>query len=424
MPDPFAAAAFRRSARRPWVLTDSKCHIGDRDNGTTARGVTSQSGDIKVTFELADPPGVSRCFVHCPGLAEGRYGGDPVVVSSAEAFVLLVVPFTEGYRRREYKDFFVYRAGPGAPSLRLLPASYRCCPDYVTLAGVVPLGGGDLNNEDYAAVLPVASRSRHTEDSNSKKYIGIRVYRSDKSEWPWCYKMAKIAMDTKTYNNHHQVMRHQGTRVIFAGAGTLGWVNHWHGILLCNVLDNNPVMRLIQWPVPIPCDLVSRFGIGVDDIYPRPSRDVAISNGVIRFVELKSCSCTESRNEKGVIGQGWTATTWNWDIRSKKWHKRFTIKADNVPVTGSSFPKISAGKRLSWDKVVHGGPTLSLCDDDVVYIMARLDIRPPVAWMLAINIREGTLEAVKQCSAEKMLGLEPTYVQCAFSNYIKQWRRR
>ncbi|XBI15069.1 hypothetical protein VPH35_057562 [Triticum aestivum] len=389
MPDPFAAAAFRRSSRRPWVLTDSKCHIGDRDNATTAHGVTSQSGDIKVTFELADPPGVSRCFVHCPGLADGCYGGDPLVLSSADAFVLLVVPFTEGSRRREYKDFFVYRAGPGAPSLSLLPAPYRY-PDYIRLTGVVPLGGSDLNSKDYAVVFPLVWRSRHTKDSTSRKCIDLRVYCSDNSASPWryTYKMASIAMDTKIYQ-HHEVMWHQGTRVIFAGAGTLGWVNHWHGILLCNVLDNNPVMCLIQWPVPIPCDLVSRFGIGVDDIYPRLFRVVAISNGVIRF----------------------------------KWHKRFTVKADNVPVTGSCFPKVSGGKRLSWDKVVHGGPTLSLCDDDVVYIMARLDIRPPVAWMLAINIREETLEAAKQCSAEKMLGLEPTYVQCALSNYIKQWRR-
>ncbi|KAE8792100.1 putative NAD(P)H dehydrogenase (quinone) FQR1-like 1 [Hordeum vulgare] len=104
---PAAAAASWRSAHRPWSLIDSKCLIGDLDNATTAHAVTSQRNDIKVTFELADPPGVSRCFVHFPGLAEGRYTGEPVVVSSADAFVLLVVPFTDG---SEHKDFIVYRA--------------------------------------------------------------------------------------------------------------------------------------------------------------------------------------------------------------------------------------------------------------------------------------------------------------------------
>ncbi|KAE8797022.1 hypothetical protein D1007_27806 [Hordeum vulgare] len=113
MRDLLAAGAFRRGARRPWALTDSKCHIGDRDNATTAHAVTSQGGAVKVTFELADPPGVSRCFVHCPGQPEGRYAGDPVVVSSADAFVLLllVVPFADG--RTDRNEFFVYRAGPG-----------------------------------------------------------------------------------------------------------------------------------------------------------------------------------------------------------------------------------------------------------------------------------------------------------------------
>ncbi|KAM3198074.1 hypothetical protein ACQJBY_073270 [Aegilops geniculata] len=420
MPDPLAAATFRRCGRLPWVLTDSKCHIGDRDNATTARGVTSQSGDIKVTFELADPPDVSRCFVHCPGLAEGRYGGDPVVVSSADALVLLAVPFTaDSGRRREYKDFFVYRAGPGVPSLHLIPSTYHY-PDYVTLAGVVPRA--DLNNKDYAVVFPLGSKFRSLYNSTSK-ICDFLVYHSDISKWPWRRETASIAMMDTKYSTHEVIMRHERTRVIFAGRETLGWVNHWHGIILCNVLDPNRVMRLIPWPVSIPCDLVSRFGMGVDNIYARPFCDVAISNGVIRFVELKPCQRSNTCNDKGVIGQGWTVTTWTRAIRSNKWDKRFTVKADNVSNTGLSYPKVSGGKRLCWDKVVHGGPTLSLCDDDVVYIMARLDIRPAIAWMLAINIREGTLEAVKQCSAEKMLGLEPTYVRCALSNYLKQWRR-
>ncbi|VAH56046.1 unnamed protein product [Triticum turgidum subsp. durum] len=355
-----------------------------------------------------------------------------MVLCSADAFVLLVVPFIHGSRPGpgaqslrgrsrgsqfggcgEYNDFFVYRAGPGAPSLSLLPGvdSYRS-PDYVTLAGVVPLGGADLNSKDYTVVFPSLSkfRSRYTNDSTRKEY-DLYVYRSDISDWQWHNMVSKK-------NNSEVIMQHEGTRVTFAGRGTLGWVNHWHGILLCNVLDQYPVMRLIEWPVPLPCDLVLRFGMGVDNIYARPFRDVTISNGVIRFVELKSCRCSDTRNEKGVIGQGWTVTTWNREISSNKWQKRFTVKADDVPVTGSSYPKVSGDKRLSWDKMVHGGPTLSLYDDDVVYIMARLDIRHPVAWMLAINIKERTLEAVKQCSAEKMLGLEPTYVQCALSNYL------
>ncbi|XBI15070.1 hypothetical protein VPH35_057563 [Triticum aestivum] len=345
MSDLAAASSSRHSGRRPWVFTDAKCHIGDRDNATTAHAVTSEGSDIKVTFELADPPGVSRCFVHCPSLAKSRQCGDPVVLSSADAFVLLVVPFTGGsrpgqgapsLRRRsrgsqfggpgEYNDFFVYRAGPGAPSLHLLAATYLC-PDYITMAGVMPLGGADTNNKDYAVVFPSRSKSlRYANDSSNMLY-NLNVYRSDTSKWQW------HSLQVSKDHNH------------------------------------------------------------------------------------------ETCNEKGVIGQGWTVTTWNRGMYSDKWHKRFTVKAEYVPVTGSSYPKVSGGKKLSWDKVVHGGPTLSLCDDDVVYIMARLDIRPVVAWMLAINIKEGTLEAVKQCSVEKLLGLEPTYVQCAFFNYVKQWRR-
>ncbi|KAI5004333.1 hypothetical protein ZWY2020_031576 [Hordeum vulgare] len=354
-----------------------------------------------------------------------------MVVSSTDAFVLLVVPFTGASRPRpgapslwrrprgsqfnrcgEYYDFFVYMAGPGVPSLRLLPITHGY-PDYITQAGIMA-----LDNKDYAVVFPSLSKFRSrcsSNDSTSKQY-DLYTYRSDTSAWKWHNMVSKDP-------NSEVIMRHEGTRTIFAGSGTLGWINHWYGILLCNIFEQCPFTRLIQWPVPIPCNLMSRFGMGVHDIYARPFRDVAISNGMIRFVELKSCRCSDTCNEKGVIGQGWTISTWNRGICSKKWDKKFTVKADNVHVTDSCYPKVSGGKRFSWDKVVHGGPTLSLCDDDVVYIMARLDIRPAVAWMLAINIRKGILEAVKQCSAEKLHGLEPTYIQCTLSNYVKQWRR-
>ncbi|KAI5004334.1 hypothetical protein ZWY2020_031577 [Hordeum vulgare] len=322
---PAAAAASRRSGRRSYVLADAKCHIGDRDNATTAHGVTSRGRDIKVTFELADPPGVSRCFVHCPcGLAESRHYGDPAVLSSADALVLLVVPFIDGSkkdrgapsrrshgskygRRGEYNDFFVYTAGPGAPSLCLLPGvGPDRCPDIITLAGVMPLDGAHLNSKDYAVVFPMQHKScsRDTNDSTSVDYI-LGVYRSDTSKWQCGY------LEVPKHHNPEVIMRHQGTRAIFAGRGRLGWVNHWHGILLCNVLDQYPAMRLIQWPVPLPCDLVPRFGMGADDIYARPFHDVVISNGMIRFVELKFCRRSDNRNEEGVIGQGWTVSAWN-----------------------------------------------------------------------------------------------------------------
>ena len=93
-------------------------------------------------------------------------------------------------------------------------------------------------------------------------------------------------------------VEHQASRVISVGGGVLGWVDLWNGILLCNVLDENPLMRLMQWPVE-PSDDLLEFGWELNHIDPRPYRDVAVVNGLILFVEMRQ-----------VANQVWTATIW------------------------------------------------------------------------------------------------------------------
>ncbi|OEL22516.1 hypothetical protein BAE44_0016463 [Dichanthelium oligosanthes] len=63
MPDPAAAAS---SGPPAWVLLESFARVGDRRNETTATGLTSARRPVQVSFDLADPPGVSRWFAHCP----------------------------------------------------------------------------------------------------------------------------------------------------------------------------------------------------------------------------------------------------------------------------------------------------------------------------------------------------------------------
>ena len=143
----------------------------------------------------------------------------------------------------------------------------------------------------------------------------------------------------------------------------VGLVNLWWGLLLCNVLDKDSVLRLIQWPVPPPHSLLSACP-DINTISARPFRDVAFSNA-IRFVELKfrhHCCC--SSNNDGCFFRGWTATTWSRRICFKDWHKGFTVDAANI--SGLLLPKVLKRKRLTWNAVLSAGPTLSLCDDDVV----------------------------------------------------------
>ncbi|TVT97541.1 hypothetical protein EJB05_57204, partial [Eragrostis curvula] len=134
MPDPASTA---RCADFPdWVILYTRASVSHHNaNATTARSVTSSGHPISVTFELVDPPGLSRCVVDCPDLTPGDTRSPPCVTGADGAFLLIRVMFP---KCRSPTDVFLYGAGPGAaPSLRLLPRPYP-------QTKVLNVGGGSL----------------------------------------------------------------------------------------------------------------------------------------------------------------------------------------------------------------------------------------------------------------------------------------
>jgi hypothetical protein len=54
---------------------------------------------------------------------------------------------------------------------------------------------------------------------------------------------------------------HDTTKVVVLASTTVGWVDLWRGILFCDVLDENPVLR--DMPLPKPARSIRRsFCVG------------------------------------------------------------------------------------------------------------------------------------------------------------------
>ncbi|KAM0831646.1 hypothetical protein ACQ4PT_065361 [Festuca glaucescens] len=240
IPDSAATTSRRSDVRRPWVHVDTESRIDRWRNATTARGSSSNGTAIEVSFELADPPAVSILFVHCPDQTSSAIEGDPWIVNAAGAFVLLLVYFAPTARRAPFQDYFVYRAGPGRPSLDLIPVPYPRNFDHNTV-GVLPLRDG----QHYAVVIPVS-------DSYVRPRMGYRfhVFRSDRRRpGPWTMKPVRLTGNAQR-SIWQRYLSYGLNGVAYAGAGLLGWIDLLNGVLLCNVLEEDPVMRVIEWPVP------------------------------------------------------------------------------------------------------------------------------------------------------------------------------
>ena len=405
---PQTAGGTECSGRPPaWVLLDTRARIGCCSrNATTAEARTSDGDGIVVSFSVTDPPALSRCFVHCPNLTAEDFIGEPRVTGADGAVLLIRVTFAPRHGRWKFTDMFVYRAGPGEPSLHLLPRPY---PLYLNCDHVGVLSRGD----HYSVVVP---ETRF--EAGGRTDYDLYVFSSETMSWSTI--VAPVAVDGDT--DYDLLAMHYPTKVISIGGVWLAWIDLRRGVLLCNVVDDDrlPEMPLIQLP--------SLLGANKFDFAPydgavpplRQIRDVTCMNGLLKFVEIEYPDLDELNDTEFR----WTATMFTREICSESWDWCCTVdSADLCPTDTCShdlFPEIWDGKKLTLNKVVISSPTLDLYNDDVFYLMAKLNPADGTnGCVLAVNASDLTLVRVVPFSSDRF-DFDPTYQQCAFSKHLSK----
>lgn len=165
----------------------------------------------------------------------------------------------------------------------------------------------------------------------------------------------------------------------FALPGSICWVDHVKGILICDLLDgDDEVHRFIRFPVLAPPKKKRIAGY---------DRDVAVgSDGCIRYMEVWAHPVPGSDNGVTYTLQDWGAAIERWLEPDKKWIISHELKASQIAVDDSHsglLPRVEAAMESPILSRLHAGhPALSLHDDDVVYIMAKVDHRDEQSWML------------------------------------------
>ncbi|KAK3123485.1 hypothetical protein QOZ80_8AG0631670 [Eleusine coracana subsp. coracana] len=188
---PPSAAPTRR--RRPsWILLDALAYISDQSNATTAQCRTRDANQpINVTLCVAAPPCVSYLCVHCPGLDPADFATEPTVLAAEDRFVLLRVPI--GQRTIQNvpmcNDYFIYQAG------------------------------NTSNSRSSSSSMPPPSL--------------LLLPNPGRISLP----------DNRTVFCIHKTISIGGR------GGSMGWVDLWSGILVCDVLRKNPVLRYTPFPV-------------------------------------------------------------------------------------------------------------------------------------------------------------------------------
>ncbi|CAN6223091.1 unnamed protein product [Urochloa humidicola] len=386
----------------PWVLLDMAARIGRcEENGTAAASTTSAGHPMVVSFTVAPPPALSRCFVHCPGLPAEAFSEEPRVTGADGALLLIRVSFAEPHGGM-FNDIFVYRAGPGEPSLHLVPRPYPLC-FHDDQVGAISCG------EHHLVVVP-----EQRFEARGRMDYDLHVFSTETMSWST--KVASVAVDRET--DYSLLVSHEPTKVISMGGVWLGWIDLRYGVLLCNAADKLPEMRLIQLPSLMRTNK-GYFEEGFDGAMPplRHLRDVTCRNGLMRFIEIEYPELDDS-NASQVR---WKATMFTREICAENWEWCCTVDSADLSPAGTClpdlFPEIWDGKKLTLEEVISSFPTLDMYDDNVFYMMSKLGADDLNGWVLAVNASNQTLESAVPMDNETF-DFEPTYQQCPFSRHL------
>ncbi|XP_037483301.1 uncharacterized protein LOC119362205 [Triticum dicoccoides] len=387
-----------------WVLLDSTAYFANRDNATTVKGTTSAGHEFKVTFCLADPPAVSYFCVHFTGVSiQELCTTEPRVVSSTYDLALLCFPI------RTALEYFVYKAASGGKSIiqRVPPSpAYK----HQWLSAVVPREGDNF----LVADLSPGGDPGH--------YI-LHIFSSETKEWSTKHLQLQAPSDVLSRD-----LPSQTDKVISLGVSTVGWVDLWRGIVVCDVLQKDPVLRFLPLPK-------ADFDLHRESP-ARQVRDViGFPDGFINFVEIEQCvrwftvvrkrtsktthvfdvadtiSDEELLSNDGMDTEdkpfhspaGWKIRTMFRSIYWHLWHKSRTVHVDHISPCPPEPSKLTHhlwnDRDMKWtlgNLKTAGFPTFSVYGGNAVYLVSKVESQDEDTLLVGVDIRKRKLEVIEQ----------------------------
>ncbi|CAL4929983.1 unnamed protein product [Urochloa decumbens] len=373
-----APNATSSSAR---VMLEKVLYIGDRKNGTFAQAITRTGHAVGVSLWLTDPPSPSHLCLHLSGLKVTDLMDEPQVVCLGKDVAIIRVVYNYYVRPMESLydtsdcDFLVYRAHTEPPSL------------------------------DY----------------------DLHIFSSKANAWTT--RPALLELPWPVYKDDYLV--HENDMVITLEGGLLGRVDLWRGILLCSVLDTDPVVRYIRFPKPMDGNMCQYLHAPA-----RAVRDVTFSNGFIKLIEMEASFAT-ARSSNGPLNraamldsglkvgatesytlEGWTTVTWNRELASDHWRQDCTAFVMARSILPQLRHKHNNSESSALEDLKMAGPLWSMHGGDVVYLMAKAKYMDKHAWAIAFNVRKSTLDGVTSFPEERHVVFSLPYQPFALSKFL------
>ncbi|CAL4937942.1 unnamed protein product [Urochloa decumbens] len=386
------------------IILDKYARIGKRMNKGTIATVKSSDGHIlEVSLWTLEPPALSYFCINCHRAPDSEpndadFEDKPHMVAAEGQFLLLRTSFVSSFGDHEY---FMYKAGNSETgklaSLDQIPIPGFHLPR-ASEFGIVPHG----HDDQY--ILAALSAGF------DPLYYKLHLYFSKDKKW-----RSTLLKNPCPYLN--KVM---ASKVVTLGEGIIAWVDFQHGMLVCNVHEMNPSPRYIPLPDPLPGnkDELQEFSTG-----PSKSayRDLACTNGVIKFVEIEHHVATPKNikvHDSDLImsrrckepkllesWNGWKAVMWTRTVSSDAWDMGPVIDAADIMFDNPMdllLLSVLKGEadvdKFAFKDLYSAFPTLSTDGDDILYLHTMTKLSDPDARMVALDLGTKRVKAVGRYS--------------------------
>lgn len=327
---PAAAGSSAATGFPPWVLlqhSSKEAAVGSISNdaafrASSATAHTSTGHPIGVSLDLASPPAVSTLRVH---LSHGFKNYGTLVTAHGDSLLIYVIFMPQGDHDDSKFDYFVYSAGAGTPRppvLSLLPPVLirsrghpmrRRLDERAT--GLLRRGEDDEFAVAELKIVAAASEEGTPEkkQNQNQKVAELLLLHHGR----WSVKRPRMTIHGEGERTVAQLLSSWTTKTVLPIGDThLCWVDLYHGLLFCSVVNQNPVLRHVALPVEAK-EMEPLSG-------PASTRSVCVTGDGGRTVKLVGvfprCCCGETGSTHCRRSHyAYTVNTWTLRLETMAW---------------------------------------------------------------------------------------------------------
>jgi hypothetical protein len=304
--------------------------------------------------------------------------------------------------------FFLYRADPKRPSLKLLPHPQGLVRKYHPF-GIFPRG---RDHYTVASLIPL---------QYDDTLFALSMCDSETNAWS--FKKLSVASPQKDFPvaipDAYCPLFHHHTSTVLTLGGTIGWVDLWRGILFSDMLSGKHTLSGV--PLPLPFKFMEE---DIDLGSARTHRGIGFISGHLRLVEV--CLKVEANvpDEETVWPcpriENWTITTWTNKEMSNSyddWHMNCTFQASDIFLGDHSESELPA---IALQNLFVSNPIIGMDKNDshVIYLTVREKFMHPKSWILAIDTKDRKVQSVAVRPGpltQDMRLIDANYCSCSIS---------